>query len=320
MGQAMFTTNFLLFNNQQYNALWLRIDLEQFELSSSQKRLINQNSRFEVRVNTAEVSFEKENLYYRYREFLPFSVALSLQNLLTGASLFDIFDSRHIEIYDKESLVACGVFDLGENSAEGIVSIFDPEYKKYSLGKYLFLQKILFLKAAGYKYFYPGYFVPGYEMFDYKLEIAKQCTSFLDFGKGKWHSTAELENYTNPLALMEAKLKELNDLLLAALLKPELFSYNFFDIALVNGYSQYELLDLPMFLYCFPNSRLQEVIVIYNIFNDCFQLVVCNKPFQSNMADVEGHYTRFLLKVDSIIFEETDAGVFAQKLIELVRA
>ena len=31
MGQTMFTTNFLIFNNEQFNALWLRIDLEKFE-------------------------------------------------------------------------------------------------------------------------------------------------------------------------------------------------------------------------------------------------------------------------------------------------
>lgn len=319
MGQSMFTTNFLVFGNEQFNALWLRVNLKEFELSVSQKKLLKQNERFSVEVVSGNITSAKEDLFYRYRQSLLFSIAPSLQNLLTGNSLFDIFESRHLEIYDGRTLIGCGVFDIGENSAQGIVSIFDPNYKKYSLGKYLFLQKILFLKSAGYEYFFPGYFVPGYKQFDYKLEMAKSSTYFLDFGQRKWYSTRIIETYQQPLQLIHTKLKRLQDILQDINLKTDLLIYNFFDICLVNGYTEYDLLDVPMFLYCFPNSRQQEAIIIYNIFLRSFQFVVCNKPFQSNILEMPGHYAKFLLKLDSIIIQEADEYVFAQKFIQLVK-
>jgi hypothetical protein len=86
----------------------------------------------------------------------------------------------------------------------------------------------------------------------------------------------------------------------------------------VNGYTEYDLLDVPLFLYCFPNSRQQEAVIIYNIFNGCYQFVVCNKPFQSNIVEEPGHYAKFLLKLDSIIIQETEEQIFAQKFLQLV--
>jgi len=148
MGQTMFTTNFLVFGNQQFNTIWLRVDLKKFEPSYSQKKLLKQNQRFGIRVISGQIGFDKEELFYRYKQSLKFSIAPSLQNLLTGNSLFDIFESKHLEIYDDDKLIGCGVFDIGEKAAEGIVSIFDPDYKKYSLGKYLFLQKNDFLQLS----------------------------------------------------------------------------------------------------------------------------------------------------------------------------
>lgn len=318
MGQSMFTTNFLIFGNQQYNTLWLRIDLEKFEPSNSQKKLLKQNRRFETKVVSGQISYEKEDLFYKYRQDLNFSIAPSLQNLLTGNSLFDAFDSRHVEVYDNQSLIACGVFDLGETTAQGIVSVFDPAYKKYSLGKYLFLQKILYLKASGYKYFYPGYYVPGYNQFDYKLDVAKESTCFLDFGKKEWLPIQSLADHHQPLKWIESKLEKLQVSLLNLGLKTDFLRYNFFDICLVQGYTNYGLLDVPMFLYCFPNSRQQEAIILFNIFTDQYQFVVCNKPFQSNIADLPGHYTRYLLKIDSVILQETDEQIFVEKLKSMV--
>jgi arginyl-tRNA--protein-N-Asp/Glu arginylyltransferase len=320
MGQTMFTTNFLIFNNEQFNALWLRIDLEKFELTPSQKKLLKQNSRFDLKVTSGQIDYQKEDLYYKYRESLSFSIAPSLQNLLTGNSLFDIFDSRHIEIYDNGSLIACGVFDVGNISAQGIVSVFDPAYRKFSLGKYLFLQKILFLKANGYKYFYPGYYVPGYGQFDYKLDMAKESTTFFDFGKKNWLPMNILADKHQPLRYIQAKLQSLSHLLLLNGFKNQLLQYNFFDICLVNSYADYGLLDVPLFLYCFPNSRQQEAIIVFNIFTDQFQFAICNKPFQSNIEEISGHYVKFLLKLDTIIFQHNDETLFVERLIEIVKS
>ncbi|WP_255067274.1 hypothetical protein [Lacihabitans sp. LS3-19] len=319
MEQTIFTTNFLIFNNQYYNALWLKVKLDEFQVSKKQKALLKQNSRFRVEVSNGKITAEKEDLFFRYRNNLEFSIANSLQNLLLGESIFDIFDSYHINIFDDDKLIAFGVFDLGEKNAEGIVNVFDPDYRKFSLGKQLMIEKILFLKNQGFEHFFPGYFVPGYEQFDYKLKIASDATYFFDFGEQKWLPIKFLSEFCQPLDLIQTKLKSLEIILLEKGFKANLLKYNFFDISLVKGYVEYDLLDTPLVLYCFPNFHRQEALIVFDIFNKKYQFILCNKPFQSNVADIEGHYVKFLLKKDQIIFEEADIEVFASKFIDLIK-
>ena len=83
-------------------------------------------------------------------------------------------------------MIAAGFFDLGKMSAAGITCIYHPAYKKYSLGKYLMYLKMAFCKEQQLQYFYPGYVVPGYNSFDYKLEIGKSAIEYFDTYTGKW--------------------------------------------------------------------------------------------------------------------------------------
>ncbi len=69
-----------------------------------------------------------------------------------------------------------------------VSSIYDPAYKKYSLGKFMIYEKMLYCKDENFSYFYPGYFVPGYTMFDYKLEIGKPAIEYFDVHKKEWRS------------------------------------------------------------------------------------------------------------------------------------
>lgn len=308
-----------MFNNCYFNALWLKVKLDEFQISKSQLALLKQNSRFRVTVSNGKITAEKEELFFRYRNNLEFSIASSLQNLLLGDSIFDIFDSYHINIFDEQKLIAFGVFDLGEKNAEGIVNVFDPDYRKFSLGKQLMLEKIMFLKNRGFENFYPGYFVPGYQQFDYKLKINTEATYFLDVGEQKWLPQKLLTSFCKPLDLIQSKLEALANVLSEKGFKATLLRYNFFDISLVKTYIEYDLLDIPIFLFCFPNFHRQEALIVFDVFNKNYQFILCNKPFQSNMDDIEGHYVKFLLKKDQIIFEESDVTVFASKFIDLIK-
>ncbi len=91
-----------------------------------------------------------------------------------------------INIYDNGNLIGAGVFDLGKKSAAGISSFYDPDYKKFSIGRYLIYKKIAYCKKNGYDFFYPGYFVPGIKAFDYKLEIGKESLEFYDMNNDEW--------------------------------------------------------------------------------------------------------------------------------------
>ena len=194
MQQTIFTTNFLYFDDRVYDAVWLRIRLHDLEPDKKYKILSKQNSRFSTEIKKMEISPAHELLYNYYKESISFEGASSLHSLLYGKSDFNAYNTYMINLYDGDALVGTGCFDLGKNSAAGICSIYHPAYKKFSLGKYMIYEKLQYCKRENLAYFYPGYFVPGYPTFDYKLEIGKPAIDYFDPVQKKWHAFDEEDN------------------------------------------------------------------------------------------------------------------------------
>src|SRR5688572_26698452 len=214
MGQTIFTTNFLNFKNNLYSAIWLRLPLTAHSENKTQLKLFKKNSQFRIQIQAATITPEKEILFSNYRQSISFEASASIQTLLFGKSnTRNIYNTREISLFDDGKLIAVGYFDLGEKSAAGISSFYDPAYKKYSLGKYLIYLKIEYCKKLGLDYFYPGYFVPGYSLFDYKLDIGKSALEYLEFTSSKWKSIAAFSNASTPLQQMLDKLDALQRLL-----------------------------------------------------------------------------------------------------------
>ena len=191
MQQAIFTTSFLYFDDQVYDAIWLRVRLHDFVPDKKYKILSKNNGRFRTEIKSAVITPAHEALYDSYKKSISFEGASSLQSLLFGKSNFNVYDTQMINVYDGDMMIGNGCFDLGEKSAAGIYSIYNPAYKKFSLGKYMIYEKMQYCKRKNFTYFYPGYFVPGYPAFDYKLEIGKPAIEYFDPVQKKWYSFYE---------------------------------------------------------------------------------------------------------------------------------
>lgn len=184
--QSIFTTDILYFDGEVYNAVWLRVRLSDFVPDKKCHELQKKNSRFTREIDQAIITAEQENLFARYRESISFDCAPTLRGLLYGEGMSNAYNTYMINLYDGDKLIALGFFDVGETSAAGISSIYDPAYKKYSPGRYLIYEKMIYCKENNYKHFYPGYFVPGYAMFDYKLDIGKDALEYFNIYTKKW--------------------------------------------------------------------------------------------------------------------------------------
>lgn len=191
MQQTIFTTNILYFNDQVYDAVWLRVRLHDFEPDRRYKKLSGKNNRFRIEIKKLRITPEHEALYNSYKESISFECASSLHSLLYGEKDFNVYNTQMINVYTGDILIGTGCFDLGSNSAVGICSVYDPEYKKFSLGKYMIYEKLQYCKRENFTYFYPGYFVPGYPPFDYKLEIGKPAIDYFDPVQKKWYAFYE---------------------------------------------------------------------------------------------------------------------------------
>lgn len=184
--QTIFTTNTLQFNGTEYRTIWLRVRLRDLQPGKKYFTLQKKNSPFRTEIKKAKITPRHEKLYSSYKESTSFESASSLQEILYGYKIINVYNTYLIEMYDGNKLIGAGFFDIGKTSAAGISSIYDPAYKKYSIGKFLIYEKMMYCKKENLTYFYPGYYVPGYPAFDYKLEIGNPYIEYFDPYNKKW--------------------------------------------------------------------------------------------------------------------------------------
>ncbi len=170
MGQSIFTTHFIMPEDQMYRVFWLRYNLKHIALGKSQRRIKTGNRQFEVSVKPVEITDEIEDLYTVYQTGVDFPAAKSVYHWLYGDELpSNVFDTELIEIRDKTKLIAVGIADWGSESIAGIMNFYHPDYKRFSLGKYLMMLKIELGQRRNIQWYYPGYVVYKRPEFDYKL-------------------------------------------------------------------------------------------------------------------------------------------------------
>ena len=302
MGQTIFTTNWLNFRDTFYSAIWLRVLLHEYAADTTQKKLMQRNSRFRTEVGPATITVEKELLYVRYKQSVPFEASASLHNLLFGNSDHNIFDTFEVDVYDNGKLIAAGFFDLGRESAMGISSIYDPDYKKYSLGKHLIYSKMMFCKERNMRYFYPGYFVPGYRSFDYKLEIGRPFIEYLQLQTNSWLPLSVFKNDKVPIKQVVSRLNELKSLLATSGVTSEVLYYDYFYANQTPELSGSELLDFPAFLVT-ERSLNEWAIVVFDVRYDKYYLLKCYPVLTPpSPAVMPGYYSDYVLKSEETLF------------------
>jgi len=279
MRQSIFTTNFLHFDQQFYSAIWLRIILDERIYDKKFRLLRKRNQKFRTEIARADIqhiSEAHETLFQYYRNAVHFDASKTLVELLTGNDIINRFDTYVLNMYDDDILIAAGFFDIGEEAAAGLTSIYHPLYKKYSLGKYLIYLKLEFCKKRNLKYFYPGYVVPGYKPFDYKLAIAPASLQYLFLATGQWVNYQPLQKLIVPLQLMLEKLRELQALLNNICLPNAILFYKFFEVPLDPYYESERLFDFPVMICLTSASSISAyILVVYNICLDTYILAQC---------------------------------------------
>lgn len=300
MGQTIFTTNFVHFKDEMYSTIWLRVLLSEYLADRTQIKLFKQNSIFRTAIRPAALNAEKEELYFRYQQALPFQTSESLQQLLYGKiEMSSIYNSYEVMVHHNDVLIAYGIFDISETSAAGITSVYDPAYKQYSLGKYLIYLKIQYCQNRKLRYFYPGYFVPGYIFFDYKLTIGRQALQFLQLSSNQWHGIDLFSPGCIPRQVMNEKLISMQKLLLYLNLESSIVKYEYFDANLIPDLRDSELLDFPIFLFCpsYSEDGLY-LIIVYDVRDACYKLLMCLPIWQPETTNPDpSFYSAYYLKV-----------------------
>ncbi len=167
-GRVIFT-DFIYFDRvNAYEVFWLRTRLEG-QKDYKKRSVYKKNQGFEVLIKGAVINEEIEALFQYYASTLNFETSNSVQDYLMGIGITKaIFNTKMIEVRDQGKLIAAGYFDEGEQTLAAILHFYHPDYKRFSLGKYLMLLSMEYASQKQMQFYYTGYIAIGNNKFDYK--------------------------------------------------------------------------------------------------------------------------------------------------------
>ncbi len=155
----------------------LRIDVENFKPSKSQRKAINRNKNTKYIVQRPSVTQAHINLYNKYhawrskksgwKEHTDISRLEYYENFAEGAHEF----GKEVLYYIDDKLVGVDLIDITHDGISAIYFFYDPDYERYSLGIFSLLKQIEFAKLLNKKWVYLGYWVDGCRSFEYKTNF-----------------------------------------------------------------------------------------------------------------------------------------------------
>jgi arginine-tRNA-protein transferase len=147
----------------------LRVLVERFSPSKSQKRILSRNKNFIIELSASP----KTSYYPLYENYIntihrdgSMFPANKEQYLSFLAS--DITQQLFIEIWDDKNLISVAVTDDIPNALSAVYTFYHPDYIKSALGVFSILKQIEIAKETKREYQYLGYQIDGCTKMNYK--------------------------------------------------------------------------------------------------------------------------------------------------------
>ena len=193
-GEYFFRYSLATHNGHVCRVIPLRIDLNKFSPSRSQKRVLSKNRDVKIIVRDTLLDELKADLFYRHRNRFSNNIPDSIYDFLAVDAATVPCMNREICVYSGERLIATSFLDIGFASTSAVYAMFDPVESKRSLGILTMLEAIRYTRELNCSYYYPGYAYVGSSSYEYKKNFSG--LEFLDWEKGWRHYTKEEElNY-----------------------------------------------------------------------------------------------------------------------------
>lgn len=171
-GTHFFRYDLGIYENEIRRVMPLRIDVERFSRSKSQRRLDRRNADLDVQIRPAEITPETVDLFERHKVRFRSGVPSSIYDFLSTQPEKYPVPGMEVSVRDDEKLIAASFFDLGKASISSIYAMFDPAESARSLGIFTMLKEIEFAAAHEIQYYYHGYAYEGPSYYDYKKRFS----------------------------------------------------------------------------------------------------------------------------------------------------
>jgi len=311
MGLSIFTTQYLIFDKKIYNAVWLRVAMLGYGLRKSHRKLINKiEKRFTVKISDAQITEEKELLFEEYKLNFKGDLYSSLKMYMQDNENHNIYNTKQCCIYDNGELIAFSFFDIGEKSSAGILAAYNHNYANHSLGIYTMLKEILFSKEINLEYYYPGYFVPQYQRFDYKCNLGE--TEYFNYYSKSWLSLNSFSSDQNLAVTLQNNVLQLYNRIKQNGVNTFVILYKCWELGdfCIN---QGQIYNHPLFLLCEKNGLYY--VAEYCPLQGFYRLSLLKKPkyfrYTKNKQTFENELIleiHNLLECDTFLFSTSDSS------------
>ncbi len=153
----------------------LRVNVDEFMPSRSQRRTLQQNSQIRVVVQTPTVTPDHLRLYNAYHEDMHLRRAWRRQTMTEDSYAITFLEgdngfAREFLYFDEDRLVGVGLVDVVADALSSVYFFHDPLWRSKALGVFSILQELQFGKELGLRYQYLGYWISECQSMSYKAQ------------------------------------------------------------------------------------------------------------------------------------------------------
>ena len=151
----------------------VRLDVNEFEPSRSQRRLFNRGSKlFRTELTDAPPpgSYELYERYINERHF-DGSMYPASREQYEGFLFCEWLETLFVSLWHDDKLVAVAVTDVLPTALSAIYTFFDPDYEQYSMGSFSIINQMRVCREQDKSHLYLGYQIDGCQKMNYKTKF-----------------------------------------------------------------------------------------------------------------------------------------------------
>ena len=159
----------------------IKVDVDKFEFSKSQRRVIKKASFIKSYVQTPTLSQAHLDLFEKYHLHMKGKRDWKYQET-TPEHYHNSFVSGHGEFgyevlyFDEDKLIGVDLIDVLDDGISSIYFYYDPDYEKFSLGKLSLYYQIKYAQQNSKRWIYLGYYVKECQSLSYKTHYKPYIT------------------------------------------------------------------------------------------------------------------------------------------------
>ena len=166
-----------------YQCRPIRVKVNEYSPTRSQRRVINKNRNTKVIFKKLEF---REELYDVYKEHSVdrFNQQTDI-NEFKETFFYNSVPALQSEYYVGEKLAALGFIDVSNEALSSVYFVYRTEYSELSLGTFGAIKEIEYAESLNLKYYYLGYYIQGNRRMSYKNKFKPH--EIYDWKKGEWN-------------------------------------------------------------------------------------------------------------------------------------